>query len=104
MVKETDIQRDILAWLAAQGILAWRMGMGGLKTGTGTFRKNPAKGLPDILGILKPSGRLLAIEVKTAKGKPSLDQLRWLDDFAKAGALAILARSVDDVMHALIQP
>lgn len=99
-MSEAPIQKAILAYLKGRGVLAWRNGLGGLKTGSGGRRKNPAKGTPDIFGVL-PGGRFLAIEVKGPDGVASVDQLRWLDDFAKLGAVALIARSVEDVEHAL---
>ena len=38
----------------------------------------------------------LSVEVKSATGKPSVDQLRWLDAVNKAGGIAIISRSADD--------
>lgn len=35
----------------------------------------------------------LSVEVKTDKGRPSEDQVRWLDHINQAGGIAIIARS-----------
>lgn len=58
-----------------------------------------ARGVPDILGIFQ--GRLLGIEVKTAAGKPSPDQERFIQNINDAGGIAFVARSVDDVIENL---
>jgi Holliday junction resolvase len=56
-------------------------------------------GIPDIIGIW--NGRMLAIEVKTAKGKLSDKQESKIREINRAGGLAFVARSIDDVIDAL---
>ena len=46
-------------------------------------------------------GRYLAIEVKTRKGTLSDDQVRFLERVKSAGGIALVARSVDDVIEAI---
>lgn len=69
----------------------------------GIFRCNRSrfqkKGTADILGIYK--GKPFAIEVKTKSGKLSVDQRRFLKEFESFGGIAIVARSVDDVIKEL---
>ena len=55
-------------------------------------------GIADILGIQRGTGRFIAIEVKTAKGKLSPFQTNFLNWINEAGGIAFVARSVDDVM------
>jgi len=93
---EFEIQRAILGYLKAKKIFAKRMEIRGLHKG----RKNPATGCPDIIGVL-PNGRALMIEVKTKKGKLSEEQEDWLHASADAGALVVIATSLDDVINAL---
>ncbi len=59
------------------------------------------KGAPDILVTFLGVG--LAIEVKAAKGRLSPEQREWLNDFQAepSRGLAMVARSVDDVVDAL---
>ena len=63
-----------------------------------TFRK-PSRhhkaGVSDILGVLR--GRFMAIEVKTATGRLSKSQAKFLDEVKANGGLALVARSVQDV-------
>lgn len=54
-------------------------------------------GIPDIIGVLH-GGRALFIEVKTAKGKLSEAQQNFIDNAERLGALAFVARGVNDVM------
>lgn len=94
--KESEIQRMILEWLKAKKIFAKRIPTQGLRNS----RTNPAKGCPDIIGVL-PGGRSLAIEVKSKSGRLSDDQKDWLNQSAEAGAMVIVAQSLDDVINAL---
>lgn len=57
------------------------------------------KGISDILGVFQ--GKPLAIEVKSPKGYPSPEQKVFLADFEKHGGIAILARSLIDVIKVL---
>jgi len=103
-IKESDIERGILEFLALKRIFAWK-----IKT-TGTFdphrkifRSTPnhyRKGVADIIGIFQ--GRPFAIEVKSKAGSLSLEQKEFLAQFKTEGGLTLVARSVDDVAVALV--
>ena len=64
------------------------------------IRANSAKGMADIMGTLK-DGRTLACECKAPGKQLMAHQKAFLDAITKAGGLAFVARSVDDVMAAL---
>lgn len=100
---ERIIQNGILEWLALHDIFAFVV----KSTGTwdakeGTFRR-PSKyfkrGTADILGIFR--NRFLAIEVKSKTGKLSIHQKIFLQQVKDNGGIAIVARSVDDVIDGL---
>ena len=55
-------------------------------------------GFPDLLGVL-PGGRAIFIEVKSEKGKPSPAQINFLAQAIKTGAIAGVARSIEDVLQ-----
>jgi len=57
------------------------------------------KGISDIVGV--HNGRFFAIEIKTAKGKVSEHQERFLQRVRDAGGIAIVARCCEDVVEAL---
>ncbi len=63
-------------------------------------RANTAKGMSDIMGILK-DGRTLAVEVKSRTGIVAEHQQAFLDSITQAGGVAFVARSVDDVLERL---
>ena len=54
------------------------------------------KGAADLVGIIKPSGRFLAIEVKTARGRLRPEQANFLRLVKAFGGVAGVARSVDE--------
>lgn len=91
---ESDIQRNILSYLATRGIVAWRTNAGYIKRNV----KLAPSGTPDIIGYL-PNGRLLGIEVKRPKGKVSDSQQAWLDRAEQAGCAVMVARSVEEVVR-----
>lgn len=64
------------------------------------IRANTAKGMSDIMGILK-DGRTLAIEVKSRTGIVAAHQHEFLNSISAAGGVAFVARSVDDVLERL---
>ena len=55
-------------------------------------------GVADIIGCLPfQGGRMIALEVKTPKGKATLAQLNWIYKYKCAGAIAGVVRSIKDV-------
>jgi hypothetical protein len=93
---EGQVVRDVLDYLELSGVYAFRCNTG--RRGGVAFGK---VGLSDIIGIM-PDGRFLAIECKRPDGGAmSDDQLAFLQEVAERGGLAIVARSVDDVVEGL---
>lgn len=105
MVKEIDIQRLILEWLDANHYFNLRVPISGVahKIGNKTiYKKNPLKGFPDIMGILKTKpGIMFTIEVKSKNGKLRPDQVLMKQKLESAGVVYILARSLYDVIEEL---
>jgi hypothetical protein len=58
------------------------------------------RGQSDIIGYL-PDGRFLAVETKASDGKPTPEQEAFLEAVRMAGGVAILARSLDDLIAGL---
>lgn len=98
-MNESQVIKSILEYLAAKKIMAWRSNNGGVYDPTkGVFRIfRGLKGVSDILGCLRPSGRLLAIECKTDVGVIRPDQEEFLDTINMLGGLGFVARSIGDV-------
>lgn len=103
-VKETAVVRQILEaiqLLYPTRIWAWRNNSGALATAAGSFVKFGATGSADILGVIRPSGRLLALEVKVGRGRVSEAQDRWLKEAMSFGALACVVWSLDEALNFL---
>lgn len=96
-MKEALIQSQILSWLTAEKIWHRRIPLGPVSHG-GVRKKNPLRGMPDIIGIIPDSpGRMFAIEVKTQEGVLSPIQEETIKELEGEGVLVILARSLEDV-------
>ena len=114
--REYIVQREILEYLHTPRLkdvcYVWRnQSTGVFDPISGTFRMNKGlgriNGVSDILGILGSAvigadgslglGRLLAIEVKSTKGKATSDQLAFLLHISNRGGLGFIARCVEDV-------
>lgn len=109
---EAAILKAILQYLALcpKVALAWRVNSGAVRgsytrksdgvTRERFVRFNGAPGISDVIGCMK-GGRLIAVEVKRPGKKATEDQASFLDAVRKAGGVAILAYSVDDVVKAM---
>lgn len=99
-LSEREIQNSILSYLKLKGIFCWPVNSVGLFDPTKKIFRTPGKhflkGVSDILGCLK-GGRILAIEVKTKQGRPTPEQLAFIDLVNQMGGIAFIARSIDDV-------
>lgn len=108
MTPEVRIRRLICSYLTWKHpeIFFWvsdRVGIYNVKRGAFMANRDPyrIKGVSDILGIFKPSGRFLAIEVKTRTGRVSEEQKAFIANINSAGGVAFVARNVEDVEAAL---
>lgn len=58
------------------------------------------KGSSDLIGWAK-SGQFVALEIKSAKGRPTEEQRSFIKAVDLAGGIGIIARSVEDVLEVL---
>jgi hypothetical protein len=101
-VSETQLVSSILDALAIEpGVVAWRNNNGTIKRGRRYVRFGLSKGAADIVAIVGPAGRFLALECKTAKGKQSQDQIDWALEVKFAGGLYAMVRSVQEARDAV---
>ena len=98
---EAEVLRQVLAWLQLQRVPHWRANTGAARLGKRFVRFGPA-GQADILGLLPPSGRLLAIEVKRPGGRVRAAQKAFLAAIAAAGGVALVVHSVDELAAGLV--
>lgn len=101
---EKEIENEILAYLWSVRIFAWKnQSIGVYDPKRQIFRKsrNPfhIKGVSDIIGVYR--GKMLAIEVKSKKGRISPEQVDFLKKVINSGSIAFVARSVEDVKREL---
>jgi len=77
--------------------------MKGAHKGKGWYVRFGPAGQSDILGLIPPHGRFLAIEVKRGGQGPTDDQLRFINRVNKAGGLAFVAYSLEDCQRRIAQ-
>ena len=111
MNPETKIMNTILMALSKAGCLVFRNETAGAWVGkvihkdasqvtltdARMIRFGLAVGSSDIIGI-SPTGKFLALEVKTSKGRATKEQLRFIEAVNNAGGKAGIARSVEDAL------
>lgn len=88
-ITHADITKGIQKLLTTLAIFHYKHWQGPFST----------PGISDIVGCL--NGRAFWIEVKTLKDKVTPAQQRFLDNARDAGAIAFVARSVEDVIAGL---
>jgi hypothetical protein len=101
---EKDVLASCLALLRLAGVFCWRNNSGAFALGEGKGRRFFRAGLvgsSDILGILAPSGKLLAVECKRPGGRVSEAQRHFLDAVTAAGGLALVIADARDLEAAL---
>lgn len=83
--KESKLQADVEAWLRYKGIYFVHLN---------EARGNKI-GVPDLVCCM--AGKFVAIELKTEKGRVSKAQEENMQEIGKAGGLAVVCRSLDEV-------
>lgn len=115
---ETKIQNAIMLALSEAGCIVWRNETAGAWVGKKVhgegntvtlanarmIQAGLCTGSADLIGIHKPSGRFLAVEVKTGTGRPSDEQQKFLAAVTNAGGIAGIARSTQDALDLLPKP
>lgn len=98
---EAEIQADILRYAnSRRDVRLFRNSVGVARMDDGRIlRYGLMVGSGDLIGWWQ--GRFLSVEVKSATGRVNAPQQCWLDAVNRAGGLAIVARSVDEVRAAL---
>jgi hypothetical protein len=99
-VKEKAIENSILSFLKLHGIFCFKVeSQGTYDAKLGRYRMKHSihrmLGVADIIAII--DGQFIAIEVKSASGRLSEHQKRFMFEVMRHGGRAIVARSVEDV-------
>ena len=104
-MSETDeVLAPVRAALVRTGkVLLWRNNTGVARYEDAKVVYGLGKGSPDLVGMLRGSGRLFAIEVKSARGRVSNHQAQWHAVVRSAGGFVAVVRSVDEALEALVR-
>lgn len=111
MNRETRIQRLIQLELAKHGYTFWRNETGGYWTGKVIHRAGDqvtlsnarmvpcglCTGSADLIGI-GPGGLFAAAEIKTKAGRPSAEQVNFINHVRSKGGIAGIARSPEEAV------
>lgn len=102
-MKEKTVLLTTLAKIGAlPDALVLRNNVGGFTDKTGRFvRFGLGVGSPDLVVIMH--GRIFGIELKSATGKPSKEQLLCHANWANFGALVFICRDSDEALEAVWQ-
>ena len=99
--------RGCLELLRLRGVLAIRVNCGAVTAayrGRQRFvRFTDTPGLSDVLAVLPPHGRLLALEVKRPGGRLRPTQEAFLERVRSAGGLALVVSDIRDLEAALTE-
>lgn len=97
MTSEASIQNQILlSWGSHPRLRFARINTGAAMLNGRMVQFNP-KGTGDIVGLIAPTGQMLMIECKSAKGRQSDAQKTMQRVVTRFGGLYVLARSLTDV-------
>ncbi len=99
-VPEKDIQRAILNWLKETGLLFWRQNSGSVFVGNRKVLLGE-EGLPDIIVVVPPTGKVLGLEVKSFKGKLRPVQTLFMGKLREAGGNYVVVRTLQAAMEAV---
>jgi hypothetical protein len=98
IMKESEIQDQIrLAVGRRDDVVLWRNNVGC----QGGVRYGLCKGSSDLVGLLRGSGRFVALEVKAPNGKISDEQRMFLALIRQLGGVAAVVRSVEEAISAI---
>lgn len=86
---EALLTRSVRQLLNAAGIFHWKE----FQT-LGSYR-----GVSDVIGIYK--GQMIALEIKSDRGRVSPEQQSFIDRINAEGGIAAVVRSIDDVINIL---
>ncbi len=84
---------DLVLWQNQTGVAKFE--------GGSRVRYGLAKGSADLIGVLRPGGRFVALEIKTGTGTETDEQLLFLALVRNCGGFAAVVRSLDEAKEAL---
>tara|TARA_B100000949_G_C14026130_1_gene343438 strand:- start:141 stop:473 length:333 start_codon:yes stop_codon:yes gene_type:complete len=101
-MNENQIQNDIrIAVGQLPDVVIWRNESGVAEHKGRYVRYGLCKGSADLIGVLAPKGRFVALEVKTPRGRVSKEQNMFLNLVRSQGGFACVVRSVEEALQAI---
>ena len=98
---ESAVLRACLDYLRTRGHFVIRINCGGGVDRNGRpIRGTDINGVADIIGLEKGTGRGLAVECKSDKGRQTERQKIFENSWTWAGGLYVVARGIDDLKAA----
>ena len=102
MTESTLLRRIRLVLGRDPRVALWRNNVGVLRDARGTpIRYGLAVGSADLIGLVSPHGRMIALEVKAPCGRVSAAQQQWLALVRAHGGVAEVVRTVEEAERAL---
>ena len=104
LISENELLHTVLEMAEALGYVVYHV------LEQGYYAKRTSKGFPDLV-LYRPldfdrgwSKRLIVIELKSQRGKVTVEQQQWLDGFGSSGIETYLIRPVDlDTLENLLR-
>jgi hypothetical protein len=96
---EGKVKTAIMKYLRARGHFVFVHSSVGIIKPNGMRITVGMKGVADIIG-LRQGGQFMAIEVKSRYGRPTPEQLVFLENVRDLGGIGIIAKSIQDCVDA----
>jgi len=94
------VQDPIIKLLNLRGFYVFNANAGKIQTKTGYFFSGVPAGTSDIIGIA-PDGKMVAIECKYDKGRPTEMQKDFIYNIERKGGVAFCTNSIEDCLAKL---
>lgn len=106
IARTTERERDVVAAVRLAigrlpDVVLWRNSTGVTRVDGRVLRFGLCVGSADLIGILAPRGRLVALEIKSAEGRASREQEQFLALVRCMGGFGAIVRSVDEALAAI---
>ena len=91
------ITQEILKFLFSKGIFAWRQNVvAPFDPKLGQHRASSKKGVSDILAVVPPNGKFLAIEIKVGKDRMRPEQVGFMESIHFVGGCHMVVHNFED--------
>lgn len=102
MNPESKLMHQIMAALSEKGCFVLRTNSGVYYDSQGNRITIGFKGLSDLVGF-RPDGKFFALEIKTPIGRPSPEQLKFIEFCHSKGVVAGIANSIESAIAVVLE-